>query len=739
MEQHPTISSRKREQARAWLDQVNVEMDSPPQNEGGMGAADIATTSNHPLDQSRSAENPNIRVPSLPNLEMVMQENHKLKAMLESLMQQLGMAAPPPPQPSPPLQPPQSTQQTLQPPQLQQTSQPALPTVTSQPRNNPNSSHEKTQEVHVTEQRHDAQQLNTSFEGTMVSQRAMIEQIIEAKMAEQNEGSATYDLYKVPYPVHHLFKKLPTEHPKVPKFSKSNGDGSPHEHIAHYTSIMGELATEESYLLRYFSTSLTGPAFQWYARLKPNSIVGWEDMQRKFFECFRVIERRVTLAELISLKQNKNESALDFIKRWRDMSMKCEQPLAHDDAVKLCQRSLKPEIKEKLLEANIRTFEHLNNTVAEIEIFFAENPTTVFGKGKLPKDKGLGSREVNVVVFSSALGKKGGKGEASAPSNTKKNEKGSTLSLAERLSAPYSFTREHTKELLDICLQENLITLPEPKRPEEATMVDKPNYCAYHRMLGHTLETCYLFKNRAEKLIQARVIDMAEYLVNPPQPHQQPKLTFTANVIQATIQTEIAQVEQLTKLPGFDAYQQLPNDMVEKAINATFHNQQEEAGWTKVNTSKRSAPKKPQRKQQPRKLYPGGATPPKEIAKEKTLQELAVLRKRIKNQKKNKKRKIKREATVCETSTAYEVNGPLKRLQGLIDELEEYQQMSPTKATPLEKYIPWEELEHKVCLKKWLMELREHMQKDEGVLSSVSETEVFWGTDCIVEDLIDKV
>ncbi|MQL92803.1 hypothetical protein Taro_025432 [Colocasia esculenta] len=98
MEQHPAMSSRRREQARVWLDRVNAEVDSPHQNEGGMGTADIATTSNRPLDQSRFAENPNIRVPSLLNLEMVMQENQKLKAMLESLMQQLGMAAPLPPQ-----------------------------------------------------------------------------------------------------------------------------------------------------------------------------------------------------------------------------------------------------------------------------------------------------------------------------------------------------------------------------------------------------------------------------------------------------------------------------------------------------------------------------------------------------------------------------------------------------------------------------------------------------------------
>ncbi|MQL74957.1 hypothetical protein Taro_007320 [Colocasia esculenta] len=350
MEQHPTISNRRREQARAWLDRVNVEVDLPHQNEGGMGAADIATTSNHHLDQGQPVENPNIRVPSSSNLEIVMQENQKLKAMLESLMQQLGMAAPLPPQQSPP-----------------QASQPALPTtapalgnlppdipctepLAEQPIENPNSSHGETQEVHVTKQRHDAPQLNTLFEETMVSQRAMIEQIIEAKMAEQNKGSAT--------------------------------------------------------------------------------CIG----------------------------------------------------------------------------------------------------------GKTPKDENTRSREVNVVDFSATLGKAGGKGDTSASSNSKKEERRSTPTLNERLNTPYSFTREHTKELLDICLQENLMTLPEPKRPEEAAMVDKPNYCPYHRVLGHTLENCYLFKNRVEKLIQAGIIDMAEHLVNPQKPHQQPKLTFSANVIHVMAQ-----------------------------------------------------------------------------------------------------------------------------------------------------------------------------------------------------------
>ena len=65
-------------------------------------------------------------------------------------------------------------------------------------------------------------------------------------MAEHDEGVATFDSYK------------------VPKFNRFDGKGSPQEHLAHYITNMGELAVDESYLLRYFATSLTGVVFQWY-------------------------------------------------------------------------------------------------------------------------------------------------------------------------------------------------------------------------------------------------------------------------------------------------------------------------------------------------------------------------------------------------------------------------------------------------------------------------------------------
>lgn len=73
---------------------------------------------------------------------------------------------------------------------------------------------------------------------------------------------------------------------------------------------MDELTLEESYLLHYFTTSLTDTIFQWYSHLKPNAVADWADMQKKFFDRFQMAEPKVSLVELCSLRQKKDEIAL---------------------------------------------------------------------------------------------------------------------------------------------------------------------------------------------------------------------------------------------------------------------------------------------------------------------------------------------------------------------------------------------------------------------------------------------
>ncbi|MQM06562.1 hypothetical protein Taro_039386 [Colocasia esculenta] len=303
----------------------------------------------------------------------------------------------------------------------------------------------------------------------------MIEKIMDDRFAQRGEGTATVDLYSEPYPVHHQFKKLPPDCPKAPKLQKFNGQGSPNEHLAYYIPAMGELAFHESYLLRYFATSLTGTAFQ----LRPNSIVDWANLQKKFINRFQTAERNVSLAELCSLKQRKGETALDFIKRWRDFSMSCDNPPTQEDAITICQWGLAAEVSEKLLGTNIKGFDQLNSVVAEIEMFFADNSVHALSRNKPNKERASG-KEVNAVDFTPKS--QGKKIVVSGAPSKKVEERPPPSSLPERMSTPYSFKKEDTRKLFKLCMENDLITLPRPKRPGKLLPLS-PHAGALHREL----------------------------------------------------------------------------------------------------------------------------------------------------------------------------------------------------------------------------------------------------------------
>ena len=48
----------------------------------------------------------------------------------------------------------------------------------------------------------------------------------------------------------------------------------------------------------------------------------------------------------------------------------------------------------------------------------------------------------------------------------------------------------------------------EARRPEEVGKSDNPNYCLYHRTLGHPTKSCYVFKDILQALIDAEVLKL---------------------------------------------------------------------------------------------------------------------------------------------------------------------------------------------------------------------------------------
>jgi hypothetical protein len=125
--------------------------------------------------------------------------------------------------------------------------------------------------------------------------------------------------YRRPYD--NQFDRLP--YPQgtiIPEFTKFSGDQgkSTREHIDQFIAQLGELTDTEAFRVHLFSVSLTGIAFTWYATLPPNSILSWGDLEQKNHEHFFSGDYELYLVDLVALRQEKDESVNDYIRRFWD-------------------------------------------------------------------------------------------------------------------------------------------------------------------------------------------------------------------------------------------------------------------------------------------------------------------------------------------------------------------------------------------------------------------------------------
>ncbi|KAL0302412.1 UNVERIFIED_CONTAM: hypothetical protein Scaly_3033400, partial [Sesamum calycinum] len=74
----------------------------------------------------------------------------------------------------------------------------------------------------------------------------------------------------------------------------------------------------------------------------------------------------------------------------------------------------------------------------------------------------------------------------------------------------YPFLDSDVPGIFDDLLEANLIDLPEMKRPEEAERKDDPKYCKYHRLVGHAIQDCFVFKDKVMQLARQGKISLEE-------------------------------------------------------------------------------------------------------------------------------------------------------------------------------------------------------------------------------------
>lgn len=64
----------------------------------------------------------------------------------------------------------------------------------------------------------------------------------------------------------------------------------------------------------------------------------------------------------------------------------------------------------------------------------------------------------------------------------------------------YPFSDSEVSEILDQLLEQKIIELPGPKRPEEAGKIDHPKYYKFHRIISHLVEKCFVLKDLIVRL-----------------------------------------------------------------------------------------------------------------------------------------------------------------------------------------------------------------------------------------------
>jgi hypothetical protein len=127
--------------------------------------------------------------------------------------------------------------------------------------------------------------------------------------------------YKPPFPEWYFNVLLPPRVKPPTEFTKFSGqdDTSTVEHIARYLMQLGECSAEEAFRVRYFPASLTGPAFQWFLSLPPESVSRWKDLERKFHAHYFNGSSEKKLIDLATLKQRHSETPLEFLRRFREV------------------------------------------------------------------------------------------------------------------------------------------------------------------------------------------------------------------------------------------------------------------------------------------------------------------------------------------------------------------------------------------------------------------------------------
>jgi len=249
-------------------------------------------------------------------------------------------------------------------------------------------------------------------------------------------------------------------------FHQFDGKGNLKQHIAHFIETYNNVGTSGDLLGKQFVRSLKGLAFDWYTDLASASIDSWGQMEKEFLNHFYSTRCVVSISELTNTRQDDEEPIIDYINRWRALSLKCKDNLPESYFVEMCAQGMEWNILYVLQVNKPKTFQELATQAHDMEVTI-----TYYGR-RIDDGKSV----------------------------TASRSKGSMLRDSEKNECPYS--ESDALEILHKLLEKGLIELPELRRHKEIGRTNDPKHYKYHRIFSHPIEKYKAFRGQVLQLIK---------------------------------------------------------------------------------------------------------------------------------------------------------------------------------------------------------------------------------------------
>jgi hypothetical protein len=112
--------------------------------------------------------------------------------------------------------------------------------------------------------------------------------------------------------------------------------------------------------VRFFSQSLTGPAFGWYTSLGPDSIHTWKQLEEQFHIQYHSEAAEAGIAGLAQVRQKHGETMAKYIQRFREVKNRCYSTrILEKEVVELASLELLKPIKDLALQLEFNSLAHL--------------------------------------------------------------------------------------------------------------------------------------------------------------------------------------------------------------------------------------------------------------------------------------------------------------------------------------------------------------------------------------------